>query len=215
MIPIFLQPLNFESSISNRRLAKSTKILYFSFHFCFCFWNQIIKWTANICKGKGGKDQAFASPLPALFIGMAQEKAPPSPSQDLTLGWVRDALVRQEDSIVFALIERARFPYNAPTYNPSLFPQLGGRSLVEVFVRGAEGLQAKVPSSSSFPPLLAFFDFVQKFYAYSVWLQMLDCWSDRFASLDTARPSLCSWRPFDLKLNVPLFFLLLIFCAEV
>lgn len=81
---------------------------------------------------------------------MAQEKAPPSPSQDLTLGWVRDALVRQEDSIVFALIERARFPYNAPTYNPSLFPQLGGRSLVEVFVRGAEGLQAKVPSSSSF-----------------------------------------------------------------
>ncbi|XP_074563140.1 chorismate mutase 2, cytosolic-like [Curcuma longa] len=74
---------------------------------------------------------------------MAQEKAPPSPSPDLTLEWVRDALVRQEDSIVFALIERARFPYNAPAYNPSLFPQLGDRSLVEVFVRGAEGLQAK------------------------------------------------------------------------
>lgn len=194
---------------------KSTNILGFSFQFFFKK-NQIIKWTANICKEKGGNDQALAFPLPALFIGMAQEKAPSSPSQDLTLGWVRDALVRQEDSIVFALIERARFPYNAPTYNPSLFPQLGGRSLVEFFVRGAEGLQAKVSSSSSsFSPIFAFFDFVQKCYAYSVWLQMLDCWSDRFASLDTARPSLCSWRPFDLKLNVPLFFLLLIFSAEV
>ncbi|CAD5187534.1 unnamed protein product [Musa acuminata subsp. malaccensis] len=73
---------------------------------------------------------------------MDEEKEAPPP-QDLTLGWVRDALIRQEDSIVFALIERARFPYNAPAYDPCLLPQQGGRSLVEAFARGAEVLQAK------------------------------------------------------------------------
>lgn len=80
---------------------------------------------------------------------MDEEKEAPPP-QDLTLGWVRDALIRQEDSIVFALIERARFPYNAHVYDPSLLPQQGGRSLVEAFARGAEVLQAKVPSFLSF-----------------------------------------------------------------
>lgn len=85
---------------------------------------------------------------------MDEEKEAPPP-QDLTLGWVRDALIRQEDSIVFALIERARFPYNAPAYDPSLLPQQGGRSLVEAFARGAEVLQAKVPSLLSFLILLA------------------------------------------------------------
>ncbi|RWW79948.1 hypothetical protein BHE74_00011741 [Ensete ventricosum] len=75
---------------------------------------------------------------------MEEEKEAPPP-QDLTLGRVRDALIRQEDSIVFALIERARFPYNAPAYDPSLLPQHGGRSLVEAFAREEEVLQAKVP----------------------------------------------------------------------
>ncbi|RRT41122.1 hypothetical protein B296_00043241 [Ensete ventricosum] len=84
---------------------------------------------------------------------MEEEKEAPPP-QDLTLGRVRDALIRQEDSIVFALIERARFPYNAPAYDPSLLPQHGGRSLVEALAREVEVLQAKVPSLLSFflPP---------------------------------------------------------------
>ncbi|KAK3152308.1 hypothetical protein QOZ80_2BG0157130 [Eleusine coracana subsp. coracana] len=58
----------------------------------------------------------------------------------LSLAAVRDALVREEDSVVFALIERARHPRNAPAYAPATG---GGRSLVEFFVREAEALQSK------------------------------------------------------------------------
>jgi hypothetical protein len=70
----------------------------------------------------------------------------------LSLAAVRDALVREEDSVVFALIERARHPRNAPAYAPAAG---GGRSLVESFVREAEALQAKasilLPCGSSHP----------------------------------------------------------------
>ncbi|GJN19176.1 hypothetical protein PR202_gb06420 [Eleusine coracana subsp. coracana] len=69
----------------------------------------------------------------------------------LSLAAVRDALVREEDSVVFALIERARHPRNAPAYAPATG---GGRSLVEFFVREAEALQSKasllLPSGSAF-----------------------------------------------------------------
>ncbi|XP_040376869.1 chorismate mutase 2, cytosolic-like [Oryza brachyantha] len=60
--------------------------------------------------------------------------------EELSLPAVRDALVREEDSIVFALIERARLPRNAPAYED---PAAGGRSLAEFFVREAEVLHAK------------------------------------------------------------------------
>lgn len=63
-------------------------------------------------------------------------------SKELTLDSVRDSLIRQEDSIVFALIERARFPLNPKAYEPS--ERLGGVSFAEFFVREAEALQAKV-----------------------------------------------------------------------
>ncbi|KAF8783859.1 hypothetical protein HU200_000302 [Digitaria exilis] len=59
---------------------------------------------------------------------------------ELSLAAVRDALVRLEDSVVFALIERARHPRNAPAYAPA---GGGGRSLVEFYVREAEALDAK------------------------------------------------------------------------
>ncbi|KAL6629066.1 hypothetical protein ACP70R_028831 [Stipagrostis hirtigluma subsp. patula] len=61
--------------------------------------------------------------------------------EQLSLAAVRDALVRLEDSVVFALIERARHPRNAPAYAPA--GDGGGRSLVEFFVREAEALNAK------------------------------------------------------------------------
>ncbi|BAF08005.1 chorismate mutase 2, cytosolic [Oryza sativa Japonica Group] len=60
---------------------------------------------------------------------------------ELSLAAVRDALVREEDSIVFALIERARRPRNAPAYAAAA--AAGGRSLAEFFVREAEVLHAK------------------------------------------------------------------------
>ncbi|CAD6251654.1 unnamed protein product [Miscanthus lutarioriparius] len=51
--------------------------------------------------------------------------------EQLSLAAVRDALVRLEDSVVFALIERARHPRNAPAYAPAAAG--GGHSLVEFF----------------------------------------------------------------------------------
>ncbi|KAE8732824.1 Chorismate mutase 1 [Hibiscus syriacus] len=61
----------------------------------------------------------------------------------LTLQMVRDSLIRQEDTIVFSLIERARFPFNSPTYHPSYgsVPGFCG-SVVELFVKQTEAVQA-------------------------------------------------------------------------
>lgn len=63
----------------------------------------------------------------------------------LTLDSIRDSLIRQEDTIIFALIERARFPVNSPAYNHSYakFPGNSG-SLVQFVVRETEALLAKV-----------------------------------------------------------------------
>ncbi|MBA0774251.1 hypothetical protein Gotri_009472 [Gossypium trilobum] len=71
-------------------------------------------------------------------------KAESDVSDRLTLESVRDSLIRQEDSIVFSLIERAKFPLNAPTYDPSYFsmPASYG-SLVELVVKQTEAVQAK------------------------------------------------------------------------
>ncbi|XP_027332760.1 chorismate mutase 2 isoform X2 [Abrus precatorius] len=61
-----------------------------------------------------------------------------------TLDSVRDALVRQEDTIVYGLIERAKFPSNFPTYdeNYTEIPGFYG-SLVEFVVKNTEAIQAK------------------------------------------------------------------------
>ncbi|XP_041022667.1 chorismate mutase 2-like [Juglans microcarpa x Juglans regia] len=62
----------------------------------------------------------------------------------LTLESVRDSLVRQEDTIIYALIERARFPINSPAYDHSYakIPGFSG-SLLQFLVRETEALQAK------------------------------------------------------------------------
>ncbi|KAJ7958493.1 Chorismate mutase [Quillaja saponaria] len=61
-----------------------------------------------------------------------------------TLESVRDALTRQEDTIVFSLIERAKFPINSQTYNESYVSVLGFRtSLVGFIVRNTEAIEAK------------------------------------------------------------------------
>ncbi|TYH69586.1 hypothetical protein ES332_D05G066400v1 [Gossypium tomentosum] len=71
-------------------------------------------------------------------------KAESDVSDRLTLESVRDSLIRQEDSIVFSLIERAKFPLNAPTYDPSYFSMPGSYgSLVELVVKQTEAVQAK------------------------------------------------------------------------
>ncbi|KGN55430.1 chorismate mutase 2 [Cucumis sativus] len=69
---------------------------------------------------------------------------PNSASDTLTLDGIRDSLIRQEDSIVFSLIERARFPLNGKMYlhNHASIPGFSG-SLVEFIVRETEDVQAK------------------------------------------------------------------------
>ncbi|KAK7410212.1 hypothetical protein VNO78_00821 [Psophocarpus tetragonolobus] len=61
-----------------------------------------------------------------------------------TLDSARASLVRQEDSIIFGLIERARFPFNSPTYNQTYtsIPQFHG-TFLEFLVRNTEAIQAK------------------------------------------------------------------------
>lgn len=70
-------------------------------------------------------------------------KAESNSSNELTLELIRDSLIRQEDTIVFSLIERARFPLNSPTYDPSYASVPGScGSLVEFIVKQTESIQA-------------------------------------------------------------------------
>ncbi|KAK3211260.1 hypothetical protein Dsin_015966 [Dipteronia sinensis] len=63
---------------------------------------------------------------------------------EFTLDSVRDSLIRQEDTIVFCLIERSKYPLNSPAYNQSYvsIPGFSGSSLVEYIVKQTETLQA-------------------------------------------------------------------------
>lgn len=65
----------------------------------------------------------------------------------LNLDTLRKILVREEDTIIFSLIERAKYPINSPLYDKR--PGLSG-SLFEFFVKESEAVQAKVLLSISF-----------------------------------------------------------------
>ncbi|KAK1275890.1 Chorismate mutase 2 [Acorus gramineus] len=58
----------------------------------------------------------------------------------ITLQTVRDSLIRQEDTIVFSLIERSRFPLNHPAYNDA---SMASGSLAESVIREIEAVYAK------------------------------------------------------------------------
>jgi chorismate mutase len=78
---------------------------------------------------------------------MAEALSNAGSANALTLESVRQSLIRQEDTIVFGLIERARFPINSPTYNVSYANITGfSGSLAQFLVRETEALQAKVCS---------------------------------------------------------------------
>ncbi|XP_038905077.1 chorismate mutase 1, chloroplastic-like [Benincasa hispida] len=66
-------------------------------------------------------------------------------SETLTLESIRFSLIRQEDSIIFSLLERAQYCYNANTYDRDAFAMDGFHgSLVEYMVRETEKLHARV-----------------------------------------------------------------------
>ena len=66
----------------------------------------------------------------------------------LSLDTVREFLTREEDTIVFSLIERAKYPLNRPAYAPLHFGAEPGRhlnaSFAELFIRDSEAVQSKV-----------------------------------------------------------------------
>ncbi|KAJ0973813.1 hypothetical protein J5N97_015778 [Dioscorea zingiberensis] len=47
-------------------------------------------------------------------------------SDSLTLDTIRQSLIRQEDSIIFSLVERAQYCYNADTYDSKCIPRWKG-----------------------------------------------------------------------------------------
>ncbi|KAL0700836.1 hypothetical protein Bca4012_056958 [Brassica carinata] len=66
-------------------------------------------------------------------------------SESLALDSIRHSLIRLEDSIIFNLLERAQYRYNADTYDEDAFTMEGFQgSLVEFMVRETEQLHAKV-----------------------------------------------------------------------
>lgn len=66
-------------------------------------------------------------------------------SDILTLESIRHSLIRQEDSIIFSLLERAQYCYNSDTYDRNAFSMDGFQgSLVEFLVRETEKLHAQV-----------------------------------------------------------------------
>lgn len=66
-------------------------------------------------------------------------------TESYTLEGIRNSLIRQEDSIIFSLVERAQFCYNQETYDPDAFPIDGFHgSLVEYMVQETEKLHARM-----------------------------------------------------------------------
>ncbi|KAM3760076.1 hypothetical protein ACB098_01G167100 [Castanea mollissima] len=81
----------------------------------------------------------------ATSIGSLAIKKRVDVSDNLTLEGIRNSLIRQEDSIIFSLLERAQYCYNADTYNPNAFSMDGFHgSLVEYMVKETEKLHAQV-----------------------------------------------------------------------
>lgn len=100
---------------------------------------------------------------------MTETEASSDSATGMTLDAVRDALIRQEDTIIFHLIERAKFPVNSPTYDESRASILGFcGSLVQFIVKETEAAQAKVNLIFFFPNKNECFDFDSEFlYAFS------------------------------------------------
>ncbi|KAI5060038.1 hypothetical protein GOP47_0024458 [Adiantum capillus-veneris] len=106
---------------------------------------------------------AKPSQTPSSSIGAAsgQVATAMDESDTLTLATIRDSLIRQEDSIIFSLIERAQYKINNRTYDANRFsiPGFEG-SLVEYMLKETESLHAKVRRFQSpdehpfFPDLL-------------------------------------------------------------
>ena len=87
----------------------------------------------------------------------------PAQYATVSLGSIRDALIRQEDTIIFSLIERSQFRRNAEIYSPGAVsvpcydPKTGDmKSLLELSLRETEQMHGKLRRYTS-PDEHAFF----------------------------------------------------------
>ncbi|XP_023771399.1 chorismate mutase 1, chloroplastic [Lactuca sativa] len=86
----------------------------------------------------------FQSIQPSASLGM-KNPTRIDESEIYTLDGIRSSLIRQEDSIIFSLVERAQYCYNEDTYDPKAFFMDGFQgSLVEFMVQETEKIHAKV-----------------------------------------------------------------------
>ncbi|KAL6960808.1 Chorismate mutase 1-like protein [Sarracenia purpurea var. burkii] len=80
----------------------------------------------------------------AISIGLPKKERIDE-SESYTLEGIRHSLIRQEESIIFSLLERAQYCFNAETYDPNAFFIDGFHgSLVDFMVKETEKLHARV-----------------------------------------------------------------------
>ncbi|KAK3121817.1 hypothetical protein QOZ80_8BG0661290 [Eleusine coracana subsp. coracana] len=120
-----------------------------------------------------------------------------SPCTGLSLDTVREFLTREEDTIVFSLIERARYPLNRPAYDPAYlgFGPRHNASFAELFVRESEAVQSKAGRYQSLLeiPFFAYrvpftmappFNFTSELYPAAAFVNVNDAiWSAYFNDL--------------------------------
>ncbi|CAB4264703.1 unnamed protein product [Prunus armeniaca] len=107
----------------------------------------IFKTTNNVFRSNPGRKPCHplrVSSSPTSPIRYSRKKRVDE-SESLTLDSIRHSLIRQEDSIIFSLLERAQYCYNADTYDHDAISAEGFRgSLVEFMVWETEKLHAQV-----------------------------------------------------------------------
>ncbi|KAL9996603.1 putative chorismate mutase [Helianthus debilis subsp. tardiflorus] len=97
---------------------------------------------SGFSKNRAQSVQASASASASLGIKNA---ARIDESEIYTLDGIRSSLIRQEDSIILSLVERAQYCYNGDSYDPKAFFMDGFQgSLVEFMVQETEKIHAKM-----------------------------------------------------------------------
>ncbi|KVH92669.1 Chorismate mutase, AroQ class, eukaryotic type [Cynara cardunculus var. scolymus] len=88
---------------------------------------------------------SFGVDVVHLFPNRSKNQIRVDESEIYTLDGIRSSLIRQEDSIIYSLVERAQYCYNEDTYDPTAFFMDGFQgSLVEFMVKETEKVHAQV-----------------------------------------------------------------------
>lgn len=97
--------------------------------------------------------------------------------KSLNLDCIRESLIRQEDTIIFSLIERSKFPINSPVYSPSLASTLpSSKSLLHFIVHQSEAIQSQVIILTHFILICFVCIFFLGFYCFLDFLGNLLSW---------------------------------------